>query len=139
MTVTRTIQDAAAETGVSRDTLRYYERIGILPPPPRTAAGQRVYGEADLDRLSFVRRARELGFALDRVRQLLAMVDGGVSTCGEVQAIALDRLAEVRRKIADLRRLERALHAMADQCKGGRIPECPIIETLARRESGRRG
>jgi MerR family mercuric resistance operon transcriptional regulator len=124
----------SARTGCNIETIRYYERIGILAAPPRTAAGQRVYSAADLDRLNFVRRARELGFTLDRIRQLLAMVDGGVSTCGEVQAITLDHLAEVKHKIADLRRLQRALRAMADQCQGGDIPHCPIVETLARRE-----
>ena len=124
----------SARTGCNIETIRYYERIGILAAPPRTPAGQRVYSEADLDRLNFVRRARELGFALDRIRQLLAMVDGGVSTCGEVQTITLDHLAEVKHKIADLRRMQGVLRAMADQCQGGDVPHCPIVETLARRE-----
>ena len=124
----------SARTGCNVETIRYYERIGMLAAPPRSAAGQRVYSAADLDRLTFVRRARELGFALDRIRQLLTMVDGGVSTCGEVQAITLHHLAEVTRKITDLRRLQRALRAMADECRGGGIPDCPIVETLARRD-----
>jgi MerR family mercuric resistance operon transcriptional regulator len=117
----------SARSGCNIETIRYYERIGILVPPSRTAAGQRVYGEAYLDRLNFVRRSRELGFALNSIRQLLAMVDGGVSACGEVQAITLSHLADVKHKIADLRRLQRALRAMADQCQGGDVPRCPII------------
>jgi MerR family mercuric resistance operon transcriptional regulator len=119
-------------TGCNIETIRYYERIKILPAPPRSAAGQRVYDESHLKRLQFVRRARELGFPLDRIRELLAMEDGGVTTCGEVQRITLDHLAEICRKIADLRRLERTLRDTAAKCAGGAMPECPVIETLAK-------
>ena len=126
------IGQLSALTGCNIETIRYYERIAILPKPPRSAAGQRVYDDAHLKRLHFVRRARELGFPLDRIRELLAMVDGGVTTCGEVQRMTLDHLDDVRRKIADLRRLERALRAMAAACEGGTVPECPVIEMLAR-------
>lgn len=117
-------------TGVNIETIRFYERIGVLPKPPRTQGGHRVYGRDHLKRLSFVRRSRELGFTLDEVRGLLQLVDGGHYTCAEVKTITLDHLADIRRKIADLRRLERTLSDMAGKCKGGRVPECSVIDVL---------
>ncbi len=110
-------------------TIRYYERIGLLPAPPRTAGGHRAYGDEHLRRLFFIRRARHLGFALSEVRTLLGLSEGGGS-CAEVRAVTLDHLAQVRRKIADLRRLESVLGEMAAQCEGGTVPDCPIIEAL---------
>jgi MerR family mercuric resistance operon transcriptional regulator len=83
-------------TGCKVETIRYYERIGLLPPPPRSAGGQRHYGKDGLKRLTFIRRSRELGFSLKEVRGLLRLVDGGGYTCAEVRAITLDHLAEVR-------------------------------------------
>lgn len=120
----------AERTGIKIETIRYYERIGLIAAPPRSAGGHRVYDQAHLRRLGFVRRSRELGFSLDEVRMLLAMADGG-STCGDVQALALRHLADVRAKIADLRRLEETLKSISDQCEGGTMPECPIIEALS--------
>ena len=127
---TLTVGGLSKTTGVNIETIRFYERVGILPKPPRTAGGHRIYGEDHLKRLSFVRRSRDLGFSLDEVRGLLRLVDGGHYTCGEVKTITLDHLADVRRKIADLRRLERVLSDVAGKCKGGRIPDCPVIEAL---------
>ena len=117
-------------TGVNIETIRFYERAGILPKPPRSAGGHRVYGEDHLKRLNFVRRSRQLGFSLDEVRGLLQIVDGGRYTCSEVKGITLDHLADVRRKIADLRRLERTLADVAGKCKGGKVPDCPIVDAL---------
>lgn len=117
-------------SGVHIETIRYYERIGILPKPPRTQGGHRVYGQDHLKRLSFVRRSRELGFTLDEVRGLLELVDGGRYTCAEVKTITLNHLADVRHKIADLRRLGRTLSEMAGKCKGGKVPDCPVIDAL---------
>jgi MerR family mercuric resistance operon transcriptional regulator len=125
------IGQLSAQVGCNIETIRYYERIGILPPPPRTANGYRLYDGSQRTRLVFIRRARELGFTLDEVRGLLTLVDGGRYTCGEVQALALAHVAEIRRKIADLERLERALSEMAEQCSGGDVPACPIIEILS--------
>lgn len=85
-------------------------------------------------RLSFVRRSRGLGFSLDEVRGLLELVDGGRYTCAEVKAITLDHLADIRRKIADLRRLERMLADVAGKCRGGKVPDCPVMEALIGRE-----
>jgi len=117
-------------SGVNIETIRFYERIGILPKPPRSAGGHRVYDQDHVKRLSFVRRSRELGFALDQIRGLLRLVDGGRYSCAEVEAITRAHLAEVRRKIADLRRLERTLADVAGKCRGGRVPDCPVIDAL---------
>jgi Predicted transcriptional regulators len=118
-------------TGVNIETIRFYERVGILPKPPRSAGGHRIYSQELSLRLSFVRRSRELGFSLDEIRGLLQLVDGGRYTCAEVKAITLDHLADIRRKIADLRRLERTLADVAAKCGGGRVPNCPVIEALS--------
>ena len=127
---TLSIGALSRRTGVNIETIRFYERIGILAKPPRSAAGHRIYGQAQLMRLGFVRRSRELGFSLDEVRRLLQLVDGGRYTCAEVKAITLDHLAEIRRKIADLRRLEHTLASVASRCRGGKVPDCPVIEAL---------
>src|SRR5262249_20125304 len=128
---TLTIGALSRRTGVNIETIRFYERIGILEKPPRSAAGHRIYRREQSMRLGFVRRSRELGFSLDEVRRLLQLVDGGRYTCAEVKAITLAHLAEVRRKITDLRRLERTLAAVSDKCRGGKVPDCPIIEALS--------
>lgn len=119
-------------TGVHLETVRYYENIGIMPKPPRSAAGHRRYDHVLLKRLTFVKRSRELGFTLKEVRALLALVDGGAYTCGEVQSLTLTHLHDVREKIADLLRLEATLAEISDKCADGTIPECPVIETLFR-------
>ncbi len=120
----------AKQSGCKGETIRYYEQIGLLPPPPRTEGGHRMYGEEHLRRLSFIRRSRELGFTLKEIRDLLRLVDGGAYSCAEVRALTLDHLRDVRRKIADLKRLDRVLSEMAARCEGGEIPECPIIDAL---------
>ena len=127
-----TIGALSKGTGCNIETIRYYERIGLLPEPPRSPGGHRLYGEDHLRRLTFIRRSRELGFTLDEVRGLLRLVDGGEYTCAEVKALTLDHVAEVRRKLADLRRMKRVLEEMAAECEGGEVPECPIIDALFR-------
>lgn len=122
----------AARTGVNIETVRYYERIGLLPSPPRSEGGHRLYSEDLLRRLNFIRRCRELGFTLDEVRGLLKLVDGGDYTCGEVEALTTAHLGEVRRKLADLKRLEKVLREMVARCEGGEVPECPVIDALFR-------
>jgi MerR family mercuric resistance operon transcriptional regulator len=117
-------------SGVNIETIRYYEKIGVMPKPGRTAAGYRIYGPDHLKRLSFVRRGRELGFSLDELRGLLQLVDGHSYTCAEVRAMTLKHLAEIRGKIADLRRLKRVIADTSAQCTGERVPECPIIDVL---------
>jgi MerR family mercuric resistance operon transcriptional regulator len=131
-----TIGALAAETGAHLETIRYYERVGVLPAPPRSAAGRRLYGGEHVARLRFVRRARELGFTLDEVRRLLALAEGGGRSCEEVEALAREHLARVREKIADLRRMEETLAHTADRCSAG-VASCPIIEALdGRNETG---
>ena len=120
----------AAETGCNIETIRYYEQIGILPPPPRSEGGHRLYGPDLVTRLQFVRRARDLGFTLEEIRELLGLVDGGNYSCAQIEGIAIAHVEEIRRKIADLNRLKKTLEAMAAQCGGGTIPECPIIDAL---------
>ncbi len=117
-------------TGCNIETIRYYERIRLMPKPPRSPGGHRLYEDDHLRRLTFIRRSRELGFTLEEVRGLLRLVDGGSYTCAEVKTLTLDHAAEVRRKVADLRKLERVLREMAAECAGGEVPECPIIDTL---------
>ncbi len=120
----------AREAGVNIETIRYYEKIGLMPEPYRADNGYRVYGEPGLKRLSFIRRCRELGFSLDEVRDLLGLVDGGDYTCAEVRDRSIVRLGDVRQKIRDLRKMERTLKEMVSQCDGGLVPECPIVDRL---------
>ena len=120
----------AARTGCNLETIRYYERVGLLPPPPRSAAGYRLYGQDLLKRLNFIRRSRELGFTLAEIRELLRLVDGRKYSCTQVEALARNQVREIGRKIDDLRKFRRVLQAMAARCRGGTIPECPIIDAL---------
>jgi MerR family mercuric resistance operon transcriptional regulator len=118
------------QSGVNIETIRYYEKIGVMPAPGRSAGGFRIYEPDHLKRLSFVRRGRLLGFSLDEIRSLLRLVDGHGHTCAEVHALMLSHLAEIRRKIRDLRRLQRAMAEMAARCSGESVPECPIVDAL---------
>ena len=117
-------------SGVSVETIRYYEKIGVMAIPARSAAGYRVYDLDHLRRLHFVRRGRELGFSLDELRGLLHLVDGHAYTCGEVHELAIRHLADIRRKIRDLRRLEKVMSEMAAQCTRNKVPDCPIVDAL---------
>jgi len=123
--------ELAKRTGCNLETIRYYEKIGLLPEPARNANGYRVYDDAHADRLHFVLRGRELGFAIEEIRGLLELVEGGNQTCAEVKARTELHLASVRAKIADLQRIEAVLSRTAAQCSGDLVPECPIIEALA--------
>ena len=126
-----TIGDLSKATNTKVETVRYYERIGLLPKPPRTAGNYRDYGEAELGRLSFIRRARDLGFSLDQVRALLGLSDDRSCDCAGIDHIANEHLREVDRKIADLTALRRELKAVIDSCEGGTVADCRIIEALA--------
>ncbi|HVA40437.1 MAG TPA: helix-turn-helix domain-containing protein [Candidatus Binataceae bacterium] len=126
------IGDLARETGVKVVTIRYYERIGLLPTPVRTGSGAyRSYGKGDLGRLSFIRRARDLGFTLDQVRALLDLAEQRDRDCTDVDAIARQHLTEVERKIADLSVLRRELRDLIGNCSRGTVAECRIIEALS--------
>jgi len=125
------IGELARLTGTKVETIRYYERLGLLPPPARTGANYRAYGRGHLERLSFVRRGRDLGFSLDEVRELLRLSDDRRQSCAEVDRIARGHLAEVERKLADLQALGAELRQLIDQCQHGTVAECRIIEALA--------
>ena len=121
----------AKRSGVRAETIRYYETEGLLPKPERTAGGYRLYDASDVERLSFIRQARDLGFTLDTVRRLLGLADRKVNTCDEVRELAGSHLAEVRAKLADLRRMERVLSSLVRSCDGSTVPECLLLEALA--------
>jgi MerR family transcriptional regulator, mercuric resistance operon regulatory protein len=126
------IGELSRRTGCNIETIRYYERIALLPEPARSAGRYRVYDTADVRRLDFIRRARELGFTLDEVRTLLALsANDEQGACAEVRAIAASHLVEVRAKIADLRAMERVLADAVRRCTAGELPGCPIIDALS--------
>lgn len=117
-------------TGVNIETIRYYERIGMMPAPPRTEGGRRVYEPVQVQALTFIKRGRELGFTLDEIRALLALGGSAHACCGDVREIAAKHLSDIRAKIADLRKLEGLLAQTIDRCEGGTAPECPVLDIL---------
>lgn len=121
----------AKATGTKVVTIRYYEKIGLLPEPPRTSGNYRAYDASHRERLHFIRRCRDLGFTLEQVRELLNLSKKTDRDCAAVDRLALDHLAEIERKIADLKRLEKELRRLSDCCQGGRIGDCRIIEALS--------
>jgi Cu(I)-responsive transcriptional regulator len=125
-----TIGDMGRATATKIETIRYYERIGLLPKPRRMTNNYRDYGQAELVRLSFIRRSRDLGFSLDQVRALLGLSDDRSRDCAGIDRIAKEHLLEVERKIADLQALRRELRSVIDSCGGGTVAECRIIEAL---------
>ena len=124
------IGKVAAQTGCHIETIRFYEKEGLLPAPGRTEGGHRLYTKAMVERLVFVRRSRELGFSMDEIRQLLSLVDREQVSCERVQNIAELHLADIRSKIADLRKMERSLGELSLRCSGEDVPDCPIIRVL---------
>ncbi len=117
-------------TGCNIETIRYYERVGLMPDPVRSEGGHRLYSEEHVRRLRFIRRSRELGFTLKEIRVLLELVDRRDYTCAEVRDISLAHVEEIGRKIKDLRRLEKTMHRMIQECDGGAVPDCPVIDAL---------
>ena len=118
------------DAGVHIETIRYYERESILPKARRTQGGHRFYREADVRRLAFIRRSRDLGFTIKEIRSLLSLVDNGDYTCAQIHDLTVQHVDEVKKKVADLRKMEQVLSAMVAQCNRGAIPECPIIDAL---------
>ena len=123
------------QTGTNIETIRYYERVGLLPTPARSSGGYRLYGTSQLKRLNFIRRARTLGFSIGEVRTLLRLADQRKRPCAEVRVVAETHLKDVRAKIVDLRRMERVLKATVARCAEGRRSDCPMIEALSRNGS----
>ena len=122
----------AEQTGTSVETIRYYERLGLWRAPARSAGGYRLYGVAHVARLTFIRRARALGFSIDEVRTLLRLADERKRPCAEVRVVAAAHLADVRNKIADLKAMERVLTDTVARCADGRGSHCAVIEALSR-------
>ena len=120
----------AVQTGCNIETIRFYEKVRLLPVAGRTTGGHRTYTREMVQRLVFIRRSRELGFSMDEIRQLLSIVDGEQVSCERVKHIADDHLTDIRAKIADLRKMQRTLLALSSQCSGDDVPDCPIIEVL---------
>ena len=120
----------AQRTGTRAETIRFYEKSGLMAKPARTSGNYRSYGDEHLERLSFIRRARDLGFSLDDVRELLALADDRKRPCDGIDAIASIHLAEVERKIADLALMRDELARLIGSCRKGMVANCRIVETL---------
>ena len=118
------------KTGVNGETIRYYEKIKLMPEPARSSSGYRIYDDSHLKRLSFIKRCRELGFTLKEIAALLRLVESGSYTCAEIRDHTIAHLIDVDEKIRDLRKMQRTLRNMVSECEGEMAPECPIVESL---------
>ncbi|MGR3632992.1 MAG: MerR family transcriptional regulator [Limimaricola soesokkakensis] len=122
--------DLARLTGCNLETIRYYESVGLMPDPPRTSSGHRRYDTVHVERLNFVKRARDLGFTMEEIRGLLSLVDRGSHTCAEVERMGCHHLGVVRAKIRDLQAIESVLARTIARCTGSDTPECPLLDVL---------
>jgi len=120
----------ARNTGVNIETIRYYEREGVLPKAARNEGGRRVYSDEDVRELSFIHKCRGLGFSLKEVKSLLSLVGSGEYSCKEVHDLTILHADQVATKIADLKKIESVLVEMASQCNLGKLPKCPIVDSL---------
>jgi Cu(I)-responsive transcriptional regulator len=125
-----TIGSLANKTGTKVQTIRYYEQIGLMPEPGRTEGGQRRYGDDELDRLAFIRHARQLGFSLEAIRELLDLSDHPHRPCLEADAIARRQLKQVEQRLARLEALRTELQRMVHECSGGQTADCRVLEVL---------
>lgn len=127
-----TIGELAKKASCKVETVHYYEKIGLMPEPPRTDGGHRIYDLNHIKRLNYIRRSRELGFSIEQIRSLLRFIDEPNHQCGEIKSIAILQAHDVQRKINDLEKLKIALNKMINACKEENmaINECPIIEAL---------
>lgn len=125
------IGEMARAGGCKVQTVRYYEKIGLLAEPRRSAGNQRIYDQSHMDRLAFIRHSREMGFPLPAIRELLELADDRSRSCAQVDLIAQAHLEEVESRIQRLRALKGELVRMIEMCRGGRIEHCRIIEVLA--------
>ena len=124
------IGELSRRTGTKVQTIRYYEQIGLMHEAGRTAGGQRRYAPADLDRLAFIRHARQLGFPLDAIRELLSLSDEPSRSCSEVDSVARRQLHQVEQRIARLQALRKELKRMVSECDGDSVAECRVLEVL---------
>ena len=125
-----TIGTLAKRTGTKVQTIRYYEQIGLMPEPGRTEGGQRRYGNAELDRLAFIRHSRQLGFPLDAIRELLDLSDAPDRPCHEADVIARRQLKLVEQRMERLKALRSELKRMVKECSGGNAAQCRVLEVL---------
>jgi len=125
-----TIGTLSRKTGTKVQTIRYYEQIGLMNQPGRTAGGQRRYVEQDLDRLAFIRHSRQLGFSLDAIRELLDLADNPAQPCDEANSIARRQLKQVEQRIKRLNALKKELKRMVVECTGESVAECKVLEVL---------
>lgn len=124
------ISEAAAASGCHLETIRYYERIGLMPNPGRTGSGYRAYASQDVERLRFIARGRDLGFTLEEIRSLLRLAQDPALSCGEVDQLARQHLSDIQARIADLQRMSVELERTISRCRGGQRGACTILETL---------
>ena len=124
------ISEAALASGCHLETIRYYERIGLLPSPNRTGSGYRAYGGEDVERLRFITRGRDLGFSLEEIRSLLRLTQDPGLSCDEVDHLARQHLRDVQTRIADLQRMATELERTIGSCHGGERGACTILEAL---------
>lgn len=124
------IGEVAERSGCHPETVRYYERIGLLPAPPRTAGGYRDYRPADADRLRFISRGRELGFSLEEIRSLLGLAEDDGLSCQDVDRLARGHLLDIRNRLNDLQRMASELERVVGSCSGGERGQCAILDTL---------
>jgi len=134
MTQKRTIGVLSRETEVKVTTIRYYESIGLLSEPDRTQSGQRIYEKTAIDRLNFIRHARDLGFPIEAIKDLIDLQEIPAKDCAVVDKIARRHLADVRARLSRLEALEAELKRMVSACEGGEIASCQIMETLSNHE-----
>ena len=120
----------AKQSKVNSETIRYYEKIELMPEPARSEGGHRQYDNEHLKRLVFIRRCRELGFSLDDIKNLLGLVDTGKYSCDEVRLRTETHLQEVQQKLRDLKKMEGMLKDLVAECRSGKLPNCPIVEAL---------
>lgn len=125
-----TIGTLAKRTGTKVQTIRYYETIGLMPDPERTEGGQRRYGQAELDRLAFVRHGRQLGFSLEAIRDLLDLADNPAQSCADADSIARQQLKQVEDRIARLQALQVELQRMIGACGQHSVAQCRVLEVL---------
>lgn len=127
----RNIGEAARASGVSAKMIRHYEDTGVVPPPPRTAAGYRLYREADVHTLRFVQRARELGFPVKEIRELVGLWTNRRRSSADVQKVARRHLAALERRLGQMEAMRGTLHHLVHACGGDDRPDCPILADLA--------
>ncbi|MDX0407974.1 Cu(I)-responsive transcriptional regulator [Sinorhizobium medicae] len=126
------IGEASKVSGVSSKMIRYYEQIGLISPAVRTASSYRTYGDNDVHTLRFIRRARDLGFSVEQIKELLALWRDRSRASSDVKAVALEHIAELERKLAAIQDMTRTLKHLASHCHGDGRPDCPIIEEMAK-------